>query len=228
MTLFAFDTFWVIGKHELEFEDSVHDVYLQGIGSDEGARLAWFFATPHGAGAAYVVVTITAFADGAAWDRARERLWRGDLAKWEIAAEGMCYRRTSSLAVAAEWSPLAELDLATVPTDGREHDPSLVRLDTVPVAGRPGDALDVLRDQAAGQATSGSLLSLRAAWQPAFGALQAREVTLLYSVDGAGLPAAFGRVDPADEWSGTATGLPAASLPRSTQLMRVRPWSPLP
>src|SRR5688572_24101605 len=104
-----------MGERELEFEDALRDAYAATV-ADDDTRLLWYFNSTHGAGEAYKVVTITALRDGAAWERLVGRLRGGDLSEWSGRAEAMRYGLTSTLLVAAPWSPIADLDLDSVPT----------------------------------------------------------------------------------------------------------------
>jgi hypothetical protein len=86
--------------------------------------------------------------------------------------------------VPTSWSPLAEVDVASVPVDGRRHDQALFMEDTAwPRVGAMEAYLEkagtqyvqtLERAEAAGR----SLLRLEAAFRPAWGAGRHREVVL--------------------------------------------------
>ncbi len=70
---------------------------------------------------AYNVVTLTGIADGAAWERLARRAQRGDLAPWMRELDNLRHEVTGKILLPVEWSPLQEVDLTTVPTDGAMH-----------------------------------------------------------------------------------------------------------
>src|SRR5579875_1262283 len=118
----------VKGKLAREFEET----YRKGWGEhakDPDMRLLWYFDVAHGAGPAYVVFTITAVPDGAAWERVLRRVLDGDLHDWSIELERCRYRLGSRLLIPAPWSLINSLDIAAVPTDESEHERAMFLID---------------------------------------------------------------------------------------------------
>lgn len=216
--LFVHDVHAVMGERELEFEDSLRDEYATGV-ADDDTRLLWYFNSTHGAGEAYKVVTITALRDGAAWERLVERLRRGDLSAWAGAAEAMRYGLRSTLLVALESSPLAGLDLASVPDRPQDHPVGVFREDTL-----QGDGLDALTLDTASQTDPDAVMACVAAFRTA---LEPRLVTLLYRIaDQEQWSPAFGLDAGWDDWPGSLTrGLPAG-VSGSSRILRTSSWSP--
>ena len=83
-----------------------------------------------GSGPAYQVVTITAVADGAAWEALAHRMLAGDLSDLAARLDSYRYEVEGKLLPPVYWSALQEVDLGEVPTDGREHELSLYMQDT--------------------------------------------------------------------------------------------------
>ena len=113
--IIALDIHQVIGRRELDFEDSYRDDYVGAVATDPHARLLWFGWLPHGAGQGYEAVTVTGFDDIEAWDRLVERTRYGDLAEWATEIDAMRYHSVTTVSVTAPWSPLDSLKLADVP-----------------------------------------------------------------------------------------------------------------
>jgi hypothetical protein len=224
--IIALDIHQVIGRRELDFEDSYRDNYLGAVADDQHARLLWFGWLPHGAGQGYEAITVTGFDDIEAWDRLVERTRYGDLADWASEIDAMRYHSEGTLHVTAPWSPLDSLKLADVPVEIGDREPTTLRLDTfVPTGGAAAD--EKLR-AAFGESDS-SLIALEGCWRDAFGDLGRGDISLLYRVrDEARLREALDEQQPGARWPGSlvaATGLD--DLPSRTRLVRTARWSPL-
>ena len=120
----------VAGAQEEAFDQAWRDELLPTLGKSDGSRLLWYLRLAHGSGAAYTVVTITGCRDAAAWSSLAERMRQGDLAEWSSKVDGMRHDCTSKILTPVSWSPRQEIDLATVPTSGEEHELSLFMEDT--------------------------------------------------------------------------------------------------
>src|SRR3569623_2619998 len=121
--LYIHEVHEIIGRREDDFEAAYRDGWMQLLANDDDARLLWFMHHVHGTGPAYNVVTVTAVRDGAAWERLVHRLQRGDLAQWQTDVDAMRHAVTSSVMLPVPFSPLQEVDFATVPTTPQDHDP---------------------------------------------------------------------------------------------------------
>ncbi|EUA42399.1 hypothetical protein I553_6259 [Mycobacterium xenopi 4042] len=78
--LFLHETHRVVGAREEEFETVYREGWMPTLAEADDARLLWYTNHAHGSGVSYNVVTITAVADGAAWEhlarRAQTGTWR--------------------------------------------------------------------------------------------------------------------------------------------------------
>ncbi len=136
--LFLHEVHEVKGKCEEEFEASIRDDWMRVLAEGDEARLLYYANQAHGSGRSYQVVTLTGISDGAAWERLARRIQAGDLQKWMGELDALRRDVTGRLLMPVYWSPLQEVDLATVPTDAREHELSLFMEDT----GWPYSTLD--------------------------------------------------------------------------------------
>jgi hypothetical protein len=126
----------VAGAQEDAFDDSFRDEYMPALAKSEGSRLLWYLRLSHGSGQAYTVVSITGCRDAGAWEELAERVRSGDLADWSAKVDAMRHSTVAKVIQPVSWSPLQEIDLATVPTDGSTHKNSLFMEDTAwPFAG---------------------------------------------------------------------------------------------
>jgi hypothetical protein len=128
--LFMHETHRVIGRHARAFEDLYRTEWMGALAGSGEARLVWYLNHAMGSGPSYQVVTVTAVADGRAWAGLAERMLRGDLAALAARLDAYRYEVEGKLIRPVYWSPLQELDLAGVPTDGGEHELSVFMQDT--------------------------------------------------------------------------------------------------
>jgi hypothetical protein len=131
--LFLHETHRVRGMREEEFEAHYRDRWMAALaeGGSDDARLLWYVHQAHGSGPAYRIVTITAVRDGAAYGALLERVQTGDLRAWARDLDGLQYDSVGKVLLSVPWSPLADLDLATVSCDPTlEHDLTLYMEDT--------------------------------------------------------------------------------------------------
>jgi hypothetical protein len=128
--LFMHEVHSVLGEKEDEFEAAYRDGWMRLLADDGDARLLWYLNHAHGSGPAYTVVTVTAIRDGDAYQRLADRLRSGDLLDWSRAVGEMRHEVSGKMLVPVDWSPLQDVDLAAVRTDGAEHELSLYMEDT--------------------------------------------------------------------------------------------------
>jgi hypothetical protein len=185
--LFLHEVHEVVGTKEDEFEAAFRDaggwMDLLAQSGDE-ARLVLYANQAHGGGPSYRVVTLTAIRDGASWERLARRIQSGDLRDWAARLDLLRHDVTGELMLTTGWSPLIDLDLASVATAGVEHPPTLYMEDTMwPYPGRLAEYL-----QAAGTHYSGllkrpeALLDIVVALESATGAGTRPEVRLVQRV----------------------------------------------
>ena len=120
----------VRGEAHADLEAAYRDLWMPRLAAQPDARLLWYLHQAHGTGPAYTVVTYTAVRDGAAWERLAERRRDGDLRDVAAAVDAACHESVGKLVTPVVWSPLQDVDLATVPVDGALHEPDLWMEDT--------------------------------------------------------------------------------------------------
>lgn len=176
----------VVGAREDEFESAYRDGWMPALATDDDARLLWYCNHIHGSGPAYQTVTITGVADGAAWERLAHRIHDGDLKQWIRDVDELRYGVTAKLLRPAPWSPIQDVDLASVPTTPGDHELTIYMEDT----GWPSAPLDDYIDFWDGsyhqpmqaRPADQRLLDIEAAFQPVFGAGRRREAILWQKV----------------------------------------------
>jgi hypothetical protein len=180
--LFVHETHRVVGSKEDDFEAAFRDGWMPMLAKEDEARLLWYTNHAHGSGVSYNVVTITAVRDGQAWERLATRLQKGDLQEWARSVDQLRHDVTGKVLIPVHWSPLQEVDLASVPTDGTEHEPSLFMEDT----GWPYSALDdyiqcwwdIYYEPMQRFPAEMQMLDIQACFQVAHGSYQRREAML--------------------------------------------------
>jgi hypothetical protein len=187
--LFLHETHSVVGYEEDAFEAAFRDGWMPKLAENDDARLLWYTNHAHGSGASYRVVTITAVRDGAAWETLARRVQHGDLQVWARETDRLRHDARGKVLVPLPWSPLQDLDLATVPTGGGEHEPTVYMEDTMwPFEGRYAEYVEAAGSfyaRTLGEARAADdprFLEIHGAFQPAFGSHQRREVVLLQRV----------------------------------------------
>ena len=185
MTLFLHEVHRVRGLCEDEFEAHYRDRWMPALidGPDrDDARLLWYAHQAHGSGPAYRIVTITGVADGAAYQRLLERVATGDLRSWARDLDGLQHDSVGKVLLALPWSPLASVDLHSVPVEAAEHDLTLYMEDT----GWPHAPLDDYTafwgEVYAPMLERSALLRIEACFQTAHGAGRRPEAILLQKV----------------------------------------------
>jgi hypothetical protein len=184
--LYIHEVHEVRGRSEEAFEAAYRDEWMPELAKEDDARLLWYCNHAHGSGAAYNVVTITAVRDGAAWERLAERLQRGDLRGWLRATDELRHGTTAKVLRPVEWSPLQEVDFATVPTTATDHALSIYMEDT----GWPAAALDdyvgfwgkTYYPMLTSRPLAERLLDIEVVFEPAFGAGRRKEAVLMQKV----------------------------------------------
>jgi hypothetical protein len=179
-------------------------------------------------------VTITALRDGAAYERLVQRVQRGDLRTWAADIDRFRHEVEGKLVVPVDWSPMTDVDLASVPVDGRTHESTLYMEDSAwPYEAKLDEYLERARTHYAPsleQRTERSLLTLLGVFQAALGAPRRREVILWQRVDyPERLPLLFTRELPAHV-KDPGTWMHDALQVRDdwqSRLLRSAEWSPL-
>ncbi len=236
--LFVHETHRVAGREADRFEDLYREGWAEPLAKSDGARLLWFLHQAHGTGSAYVFVTVTAVASAVAHDDLADRVRHGDLRAWAAEVDALRHGSTAKVLEPTSFSPLTEVDLASVPAAGASaaDDGSLPLFmeDTAwPHRGRFEDYLakaGTLYVDTLAKAKGRGLLELVAAFTPRYGSGPRREIVLWQRVTRpeALLPL-LNREVPA-EYRAPGTWMHDALEVRDeweSRLLRVSPWSPL-
>jgi hypothetical protein len=182
VTLFVHETHRVRGALEERFEAHYRDRWMAALAEDDDARLVWYTQQAHGTGPAYRICTITAVRDAAAYGRLADRVATGDLRAWARDLDGLQHDSVGKVLQPLPWSPVADLDLGSVPTDPVDHEPTLYMEDT----GWPHKPLDdytaFWRDVYAPLIARSALLRIEACFQVAFGGGRRPEAILFQEV----------------------------------------------
>ena len=232
--LFVHETHRVIGRHASAFEDLVRDEWMGALARSDDTRLLWYLNHAMGSGPAYEVVTVTAVADGAAWEALGARMAAGDLSDLATRLDSYRHEVEGKLLLPVYWSALQRVDLDQVPTDGRRHDLSVYMQDT----GWPDAPLDdyiELWDRDYWQIMRQTpperrLLDVQACFQVAHGSGIRPEAILMQKIvnfETLGRLLTDGGVPDPTTWPGTymAKGLEVRDQWES-KLLRTSAWSP--
>jgi hypothetical protein len=174
----------VAGAQEEAFDAAYRDELLPALGRTDDTRLLWYLRLAHGSGAAYTIVTITGCRDATGWSALADRIRTGDLQEWSERVDGMRHGCDAKILTPVSWSPLQDVDLATVPTTAEEHELSLFMEDTAwPFPGGLAAYLQkasTLYDNTLTKSKEGghSIIELEAAFQPVYGTHPTTEVVL--------------------------------------------------
>ena len=178
----------VIGAREEAFEAAFRDGFLAALSDDDDARLLYFLHHAHGTGVSYNVVTLTALRDAAAWESLARRIHTGDLADWARNVDDLRHDVRAKLLTPLPWSPLQEIELASISTAFADHEPSVFMEDTVwPYEGQLEEYVErsgahyavEMRESAA---RGGSILEVLASYRTLFGSGLRREILLWQKV----------------------------------------------
>lgn len=232
--LYLHETHTLAGTHEDAFESAFRDGWMAELAAGDDARLLWFGRLAFGTGRAYQVVTLTGLRDGAAYEQLARRVADGDLRAWAGDVDRYRHEVRGKLLLTTPWSPGPDVDLTTVPTDGREHEPALFMEDTAwPHEAMLDEYLDAARNHylpSLEARDDRSLLVLEAVFRTALGAPRRREVVLWQRVvHPERLPALFTRDLPASVRA-PGTWMHDALAVRDdweSRLLRSATWSPL-
>jgi hypothetical protein len=233
--LWLHETHRVRGAHEEEFEAAFREGWMPTLAKDDDARLLYFMHLAHGSGRAYVVTTITAVRDGAAWERIARRVQSGDLRDWARDVDQLRHGVHGKVLFPLPWSDeIASLDLADVPTDGAaEHELTIFMEDTAwPHEGMLEDYLQAAETQYAPSLKEGGrgLLNLQGALQTAWGTGRRSEVVLWQKVLDHGRLADLLAREVPPEFRRPGTWMIDALRVRDdweSRLLRTVRWSPL-
>jgi hypothetical protein len=228
----------VAGAHEDDFDARMRDDWMPAVAKDDSARLLWFLNHAHGTGRAYSVVTVTAVADGAAYERFTNRVQTGDLRSLALEIDGLRHRVDGKLLLQVPWSPFLDLDLATVPVDpSARHELTLYMEDTAwPHEGKLDAYLQAAHDHYAPSLAEGrhgegkAILTLDGVFQTAYGSGKRAEVLLWQKVIRPNRLANLLQVEVPEQYRVPGTWMHDALQVRDdweSRLLRTSSWSPI-
>jgi len=230
--LFMHEVHKVRGRAEDEFEAAFRAGWMPMLAASDEARLLWYTNHAHGSGPAYTVVTVTAVRDGTAWERLALRVQKGDLQAWMRDLDQLRHDVEAKLLVPLPGSPLQDVDFDVVPTDGREHEPTLYMEDTMwPFEHKFNEYIDQCGEvYAKSLDRPAPLLRIEAAFQPALGSHLHREVALMQRIHQPDALLTLLQTDLPPELRGPGTWMHDALELRdqwTSRLLRTSSWSPL-
>jgi hypothetical protein len=129
--LYLHEVHKVKGLKEDEFEAAYRDGWMSLMADTDYARLLWYTTHAVGSGVSYNVVTITGITDGSGWEDLVKRCQKGDLQAWLRDTDELRHDVVGKILVPLHWSPLQDVDLSTVPTDGSTHGQTMYMEDTM-------------------------------------------------------------------------------------------------
>ncbi|MHB8465391.1 MAG: hypothetical protein ACYDH6_04725 [Acidimicrobiales bacterium] len=235
MTLYLHEFHSVIGTREDEFEAAFRDAggWMDVLGRGDDARLLYYAHQAHGTGMAYRVVTITAIADGAAWERLARSVDGGALASIVGRIDSLRHGVTAKMLLPVKWSPLNEVDLGSVASTPADHEPTLFMEDT----GWPSSSLpeyidfwgDDYHPMLLQHPESMRLLEIQACWTAAYGAGRRPEGILWQRIHNLEILMALFTREVAPEHKAPGSYMERALKFRDqweSRLLRTAPWSP--
>jgi len=230
--LYLHEVHKVKGLKEDEFEAAYRDGWMSLMADTDYARLLWYTTHAVGSGVSYNVVTITGITDGSGWEDLVKRCQKGDLQAWLRDTDELRHDVVGKILVPLHWSPLQDVDLSTVPTDGSTHGQTMYMEDTM----WPYEVLDYI--EACGNVYSKSLehspeevfITIDLALTPALGTNVRREASLMQKIHNTDHLLALLTNDIAPEHRGPGTWMYDGLAVRDqweSKLLRTSPWSPL-
>jgi hypothetical protein len=230
------ETHRVAGRKAERFWELLRDGWSKPA---DDVRLLWALDQAHGTGPAYTFVTLFGAASLDAVASLDERVRRGDLRDWWTELDSLRHSATAKVLVPTEFSPMTELDLASVPMPGDEErgpDLPLFMEDTAwPHPGMLGAYLEragslYVQTLARAAEHKMDILELVAAFTPLLGAGPEREVVLWQRVSRPEYLLPLFAREVAPQHRGPGTWMHDALEVRDSwesRLLRVAPWSPL-
>ncbi len=137
--LYLHETHKVVGLKEDEFEAAYRDYWMPTMADERLRPVAVVHESRPRDRRVLQRGDDHRIEDGRAWEDLIQRVQKGDLQSWMLEVDNLRHDVVGKVLVPVHWSPLQEVDLGSVPIDGRLHEPSLFMEDT----GWPYAPLDV-------------------------------------------------------------------------------------
>jgi len=230
------ETHAVRGEVEDAFDALLRERWIPQVAETAGARVAWVLRHTHGTGISYRLITLTALENAAAYAALTERVARGSLRETAIELDSLRHDVEAKLLEPLPWSPLQQLDLASVPAEGADHAPTLYMEDTVwPREGKLEEYVTRsgahYAEEMAGHERSGhAMLRVQAGFRTVYGSGKRRELVLWQKVVDPKLVLGLlthevpAKLKAPGTWMNDALGLRDQW---ESRLLRTTRWSPL-
>jgi hypothetical protein len=182
------ETHAVRGEAEAAFDAVLRDAWIPRVAETAGARVAWVLRHAHGTGPSYRIVTLTALEDAAAYAALAAGVARGGLREAALELDALRHDAEAKLLEPLPWSPLRDLELASVPAQGADHELTLYMEDTVwPHEGRLEEYVErsgahYAREMAGHEQAGRAMLEVQGGFRTVFGSGRRREIVLWQKV----------------------------------------------
>jgi hypothetical protein len=182
------ETHAIHGEAEDEFDALLRDAWIPRVAETKGARVAYVLRHTHGTGPSYRLVTLTALEDAAAYEALAQNVSRGPLRELAVKLDALRHDVEAKLLEPLPWSPLRDIDLASVPSAGADHELTLYMEDTVwPREGKLEEYVEksgahYAREMAGHEQAGRAMLQVQGGFRTVYGSGRRREIVLWQKV----------------------------------------------
>jgi hypothetical protein len=182
------ETHAVHGEAEAEFDALLRDAWIPRVAETKGARVAYALRHTHGTGPSYRLITLTALEDAAAYEALAQNVNHGPLEELAVKLDGLRHEVEAKLLERLPWSPLRDIELASVPATGAAHELTLYMEDTVwPREGKLEEYVaksgaHYAREMAGHEQAGRAMLQVQGGFRTVFGSGRRREIVLWQKV----------------------------------------------
>jgi hypothetical protein len=182
------ETHAVHGEAEAEFDAVLRDAWIPRVAERKGARVAYVLRHTHGTGPSYRLITLTALEDAAAYEALAQNVNHGPLKELAVKLDGLRHDVEAKLLEPLPWSPLRDIELASVPATGADHELTLYMEDTVwPREGKLEEYVEksgahYAREMAGHEQAGRAMLQVQGGFRTVFGSGRRREIVLWQKV----------------------------------------------
>jgi len=182
------ETHSVHGEAEPAFDALLRYGWIPRVAETKGARVAYVLRHAHGTGPSYRLVTLTALEDAAAYEALAQNVNHGPLQELAVKLDAHRHDVEAKLLEPLPWSPLRDIELASVPATGADHELTLYMEDTVwPREGKLEEYVErsgahYAREMAGHEQAGRAMLQVQAGFRTVFGSGRRREIVLWQKV----------------------------------------------
>jgi len=233
---FLHETHTIRGEAEEEFDVTLRDAWIPRVAETAGARVAYVLRHTHGTGPSYRLVTVTGLADAAAYEALAQNVAGGPLRQLSVRLDGLRHDVEAKLLEPLPWSPLQQIDLASVPAAGADHELTLYMEDTVwPREGKLEEYVEksgahYAREMDGHERAGRAMLQVQGGFRTVFGSGRRREIVLWQKVVDPRLVLGLLTREVPPELQKPGTWMHDALALRDqwqSRLLRTTSWSPL-